>query len=119
MTSLPDPVWPVLVLAAISLLDGLACIKPIAPIARCFTDVEFPRRLWWVFPVIKFAAVVGLVAGTWVPWLGLVTSVALVAYFVLAVGAHVRVRDFGRNLFVNASGMLVICVAVLVFCFMV
>jgi hypothetical protein len=115
---LPDPVWPVLVLAVISFLDGLACIKPIAPIARCFTDVEFPRRLWWVFPVIKFAAAAGLVAGIWIPVLGLVTSIALVVYFLLAVGAHLRVRDLGRNLFVNATGMLVICVAVLVYSFL-
>ncbi len=118
MTALPDPVWPVLVLAAISLLDGLACLKPIAPIAQCFTDVAFPRRLWWIFPVIKFAAVLGLVAGVWVPWLGMATSGALVVYFVLAVAAHLRVRDLGRNLFLNATGMLVICVAVLVVSFL-
>ena len=72
-----------------------------------------------MFPVVKFAAAVGLVGGIWVPGLGLLTSAALVLYFVLAVGAHVRASDFGRNLFVNATGMLAVCVAVLVFCFVV
>lgn len=116
---MPDPVWPVLVLALIQLVDGLLCLKPVAPIAQCFTDVGFPRRFWWLFPVIKFSAVAGLVGGLWIPGLGLVTSAALVAYFLLAVGAHVRARDLGRNLFVNALGMLAICVAVLVCCHLV
>ena len=31
-------------------------------------------------------------------------------YFLLAIGAHVRARDFGRNLFVNATGMLLLTV---------
>lgn len=118
MSLLPDPVWPVVVLAVIQLVDGLVCLKPIPPIARCFGDVGFPRRLWWLFPVVKFAAVIGLVLGIWLPGLGLVTSIALVVYFLLAIGAHVRARDFGRNLFLNATGMLAICVAVLVFCFL-
>jgi hypothetical protein len=48
-----------------------------------------------------------------------VTCAALVAYFVCAVAAHVRARDYGRNLFLNATGMLVVCIAVGVFCFLV
>lgn len=112
MSTLPDPVWPVLGLALIQLVDAVLCLRPVAPIAACFDAVAFPRRLWWVFPVVKFAAVAGLLAGLWVSGLGLLTCLALVLYFVLAVAAHVRVRDFSRNLFLNATGMLVICVAV-------
>lgn len=115
----PDPVWPVLVLALIQLVDGIMCVKPVAFIRQCFEDVDFPRRLWWVAPPVKFAAAAGLVAGIWVPGLGLLTSGALVAYFVVAIGMHIRARDFGRNLFVNASGMLAISVAVMVFSFLV
>ena len=63
-------------------------------------------------PPVKFAAAAGLVAGIWIPYLGTVTSLALVAYFVVAIGAHVRARDFGRNLFVNATGMLLVCLVV-------
>ncbi len=29
-------------------------------------------------------------------------------YFVVAITMHVRARDFGRNLFANATGMLVL-----------
>lgn len=119
MFVLPDPIWPVVVLAAISAIDGILCIKPAAFIAANFETVRWPRRLWWVMPPIKFTAAVGLVVGIWLPYLAAVTSFALVLYFVLAVAAHVRVRDFGRDLFVNATGMLLICVAVPLLSFIV
>ncbi|WP_240665862.1 DoxX family protein [Agromyces sp. LHK192] len=118
MLAFPDPVWPVLVLALICLGDALLCLKPVAFIAACFEDVGFPRRHWWIMPWIKFAATAGLVLGVWIPYLGALTTVCLVVYFVVAISMHLRARDFGRNLFVNATGMLVICVAVLLWCFL-
>lgn len=117
MFALPDPIWPIIVLAVIQLGDAALCLKPVAFVAACFEDVGWPRRLWWMMPVIKFAAAAGLVAGLWIPYLGAVTSLALVVYFVAAIGMHIRARDFGRNLFVNATGMLLICVAVALFSF--
>jgi hypothetical protein len=45
--------------------------------------------------------------------------VALVLYFVVAVSMHVRARDLGRDLFLNATGMLLVCLATLVFSFLV
>ncbi|KAA1419924.1 hypothetical protein FE697_018685 [Mumia zhuanghuii] len=112
MSSLPDPVWPVLVLAVIQLADAVFCVKPLAFVRECLTDVRFPRRWWPVLTPLKLAAAAGLVAGIWVPYLGLVTTFALIAYFLVAIGAHLRARDLGRNLFMNAIGMLVICVGV-------
>lgn len=114
---LPDPIWPVVVLAAIQVADGVLCLRPVAFVARCLTNVRFPRRYWVVLSPVKFAAALGLVAGIWVPYLGLLTSVALVAYFVVAVSMHIAARDLGRDLFVNASGMLLLCLATLVYCF--
>ncbi|KAF2412916.1 hypothetical protein B1729_12540 [Microbacterium sp. B35-04] len=119
MTLLPDPVWPVIVLAAISFIDGVLCLKPVRFIARCFEDVGWPRRLWWLMPPIKFAAAGGLLLGILVPGLAALTTACLVAYFLFAIGMHIRARDFGRNLFVNATGMLVLCLATGVFCFLV
>ncbi|UNX54424.1 DoxX family protein [Georgenia sp. TF02-10] len=110
MSLLPDPVWPVVVLAVVSAVDGALCIKPAAFIARCFEDVGWPRSRWWMMAPIKFAAAVGLIAGIWLPGLGFLTSLCLVAYFVVAISFHVRARDFGRTLFVNATGMLVLSV---------
>ena len=68
---------------------------------------------------IKFAAAAGLVAGVWIPGLGILTAGCLLLYFLLAVTMHLRAHDLGRNLFVNAAGMLVICAVTLVFCFLV
>lgn len=117
LTSLPDPAWPVLVLAVISAADGAMCIKPVAFIAQCFTDVGFPRRYWPLMPVIKFAAAAGLVLGVWVPVLGILTATCVVLYFVVAIGMHIRMRDFGRTLFLNATGMLAISAATLAISF--
>lgn len=117
MGLLPDPVWPVIVLAVISLVDGVLCVKPARFIAQCFDDVKWPRRYWWMMAPIKFAAAAGLILGIWVPWLAAITTACLVIYFVVAISMHIRARDFGRNLFVNATGMLVLCLAVGLFCF--
>jgi hypothetical protein len=97
---LPDPIWPVVVLAAIQVADGVMCLRPVAFVAQCLTNVRFPRRYWVVLSPVKFAAALGLLAGIWVPFLGLLTAVALVG-----------------DLFVNASGMLLLCLVTLVFCF--
>ena len=118
MMLLPDPVWPVIVLACIQFSDALMCLKPMPFIAKCFEDVRFPRALWWITPPIKFAAAAGLIAGIWIPVLGAVTTAALVFYFLVAIAMHIKSRDFGRNLFTNATGMLAICVAVWIFCFL-
>ncbi|NYI76871.1 DoxX family protein [Nocardioides panzhihuensis] len=118
VADLPDPWWPVVLLAVIQLGDAAMCAKPVGFIARCFTDVGLPRALWPVMPWVKVAAATGLVAGLWVPYVGALASAALVVYFVLAVAAHIRARDFGRNLALNATLSLIACVAVLVFCFL-
>jgi len=115
---IPDPWWPVLVLAAICAVDAVMCLRPVRFIAECFEAVRFPRRWWWVMPPIKAAAAAGLVAGVWLPWLGLLTTCCLVLYFVLAIGAHLRARAHGPTLYVNATGMLLLSVAVLVWCFL-
>jgi DoxX-like family len=118
MTSLPAPTWPVLVLAAITAVDGVLCLKPVGFIAQCFRNVGLPRRYWRLMPVIKFAATAGLLAGVWVPALGVLTTGCLVLYFLVAIAMHIRMRDLGRNLFLNATGMLTICTATLVVCFL-
>lgn len=109
-----DPWWPLVSLAAIELVDAALCWRPAPFIAQCFRDVGFPVRLWPVMTPLKLAAAAGLVAGVWVPSLAVVTAGCLVLYFVIAIALHVRARDLGRNLFVNATGMLVICAATLV-----
>lgn len=103
-----DPTWPLFVLAAIQLGDAVASYRPMKFAADCFDDVNVPREYWWVFTPIKLAAAVGLVIGVWVPEIGLAAGLGLVLFYLLAITAHIRARDFGRNLFVNASGMLLL-----------
>lgn len=109
------PWWPLAALAVIQAGDAVMCVKPPAFIRRCLLDVNFPERYWWVLPPLKAAAATGLVIGIWVWPLALLTCAALVCYFVLAIVAHIRAADFGRNLFVNATGMLAACSATLAF----
>nr|BFF25106.1 hypothetical protein GCM10025732_30710 [Glycomyces mayteni] len=51
------------------------------------------------------------------PYLGALTSSAVVLYFLVAIAMHVRARDFGRNLFLNATGMLALSVFTLLYSF--
>jgi hypothetical protein len=110
-----EPWWPLAALAGMQAADAALCIRPPGFIRACLDGVRFPPRWRWVFAPIKAAAAAGLIAGIWYPPLAVLTCAALVLYFLLAVGAHVRARDWGVNLFVNASGMLVLCTAALVF----
>jgi len=67
--------------------------------------LQLPYELHHVFPVVKTAAAAGLVVGG--RWTGLArfTARALVAYFILALVAHARVRDEWWR-YAPAAGML-------------
>jgi hypothetical protein len=72
-------------------------------------ELEHLRLPHWFPPVFiatKTAAVTGLLLGLRSPRLGRLTTRALVAYFVLAAAAHVRVKDRGLRHF-QALTMLV------------
>jgi hypothetical protein len=100
-------------LALVQLTDAVFCAIPLGFVTRCLDDVRLPTRYRSALPVLKVAAASGLTAGLWVDHLGAVTAACLVAYFVLAVAAHLRVRDIGRNMF-NASLLLAFSVFVFV-----
>lgn len=110
-----DPWWPLAALALVQLGDAVLCIKPVPFIRQCLVDVRFPRRYWRVLPPLKIAAAAGLVIGIWFRPLAILTAAALVLYFLVALTSHVRARDFGRNLFLNCTGMLLACSATLAF----
>ncbi|KHL10543.1 DoxX-like protein [Mumia flava] len=107
-----EPWWPLAALAAVQLVDAALCVRPASFVRDCLTDVRFPERSWWMLPPIKVAAAAGLVLGIWLSPLALLTSGMLVLYFVVAITMHLRARDLGRNLFVNATGMLILSGAV-------
>jgi hypothetical protein len=80
-------------LAAFHAVDAVACAVQAAPIKKVLDDLGVPEEVRPVLPVVKAAAAVGLLSVTWFPALARLTTAMLTVYFVLAVGAHVRVRD--------------------------
>lgn len=110
-----DPWWPPALLALVQIVDAGLCWQPVGFIRDCLLDVGFPPRFWPVLPPLKLAAAAGLITGIWVTPLAVLTCLALVCYFLIAIAMHLRARDFGRNLFLNATGMLALCGATLVF----
>ena len=74
-------------------VDAVLCGVQVAPIKKTLDDVGVPENVRPVLPVVKTAAAVGLLSVTRFPTLARLTTAMLTLYFVLAVGAHVRVRD--------------------------
>lgn len=80
-------------LGAFHAVDAVLCGVQVAPIKKVLDDVGLPENVRPVLPVVKAAAAVGLLSVTRFPVLARVTTAMLTLYFVVAVGAHVRVRD--------------------------
>jgi DoxX-like family len=85
--------------------DAVACALPAPFVTECLDGVQFPRDQRWIFAPIKGASAIGLASVWRFPALARFSAVLLTVYFSLAVGSHVRVRDFGRN-FAAASTLL-------------
>lgn len=119
MTLLPDPWWLSAGLAVVLFFDAVASIRPPKFIQQCLDGVGFPRDWWWALIVIKLAATVGLVAGIWIPGVGLATNAAVILYFLAAAYSHIRARFLKQEFWVNCLGMLLLAVLALVFGFLV
>ena len=90
-------------LAAFQAGDAVACAIPVAPIAKTLDNLGVPQNVRPVMPVVKAAAAIGLLSVRWFPGLARLTTAMLTLYFVLAVGAHIRVRDKVVNTLPAAS----------------
>ncbi|MCW1959199.1 MAG: DoxX family protein [Mycobacterium sp.] len=84
-------------LAAFQAVDAIACAAQVPPIKKSLDSVGCPEHVRKVLPVVKGASAVGLLSAKWFPGLARLTTAMLTLYFVLAVGAHVRVRDKAVN----------------------
>src|SRR5690606_17574630 len=74
--------------------------------------VGVPARYFPVLAALEIAGAVGIVGGLWIAPLGIAAAAGLTAYFVGAVGGHLRVRDI-KNLAMPLPP-LVLSIAVLV-----
>jgi hypothetical protein len=90
-------------LAAFQAGDAVACAVPLPAITKSLDTLEVPVDIRWIFPVVKAAAAVGLLSVFRFPALARLTTAMLTLYFLLAVGAHIRVRDRVVNAIPAAS----------------
>ena len=100
-----------IVLIVFQIGDAIACIGPIAPIRNALDAIDCPPRVRRVLPFVKLESAIGLTIGLWVPILGALTIVALVAYFLVAISFHLRARDTVGN---TLPSILVVAFVVLV-----
>lgn len=84
-------------LAAFQAIDAVACAAQVPPIKKSLDSVGCPDSVRTVLPAVKAASAIGLLSVRWFPGLARLTTAMLTLYFVLAVGAHVRVRDKVAN----------------------
>ncbi|MGV0748910.1 DoxX family protein [Mycolicibacter heraklionensis] len=80
-------------LAAFQVADAVACAIPVPYIATALDQLGCSPEVRKVLPIVKAASAVGLLSVHRFPGLARLTTAALTLYFVLAVGAHIRVRD--------------------------
>lgn len=90
-------------LAAMQLGDAVACAVPIAPIEKALDDVGLSPELRPIIPFVKVASAVGLLSVFRFPALARLTTFMLTVYFVLAVGFHIRAKDWSPGLVAAAS----------------
>lgn len=92
MTALSSP-KTYAALAAFQAGDAAACAIPMSYIVKSLETLRVPVETRWVLTAAKVASVMGLLSATRRPALARWTTAMLTVYFVLAVGAHIRVRD--------------------------
>lgn len=78
--------------AAFQVVDAVACAKA-ESIQADLERLNCPPRVRRALPVIKAASAAGLLLGRRSPRLGRLTGGALSAYFLCAIGFHVRAKD--------------------------
>ncbi|MEB3020455.1 DoxX family protein [[Mycobacterium] crassicus] len=84
-------------LAALQAADAVLCAIPAPFITTALDTVECPQQVRPILPIVKAASAIGLLSVHRFPALARLTTAALTLYFVLAVGAHIRVRDSIAN----------------------
>jgi hypothetical protein len=94
-------------LAAFQAGDAVACAIPLPQIAKALDQYGVPQSIRWILPVAKAASVIGLLSASRIPALARLTTAMLTLYFVLAVGAHIRVRDRIVNTLPAASFLVI------------
>ncbi|MEN9803232.1 MAG: hypothetical protein RIS41_79 [Actinomycetota bacterium] len=81
------------VLAVLCLTSALADFRLVPQVVQAVERLGFPTRIVPALGLAKAVAAVGLSIGLGLDRLGTFTALCLSLYFVVAVGAHLRVKD--------------------------
>lgn len=98
-------------LAGVLLFSAYAKLTHNPQVNSTVVGVGFPERFIWLLAVCEIAGAVGILIGLyWWP-IGVAAAIGVVAYFVLAVAAHLRAKRFDL---LGAGTILAVAVAVLI-----
>jgi hypothetical protein len=87
----------VVVTAALAVLLAVSATLSLVrfpPVVENIAKLDLPESLLTVIGIAKALAAVGLVVGLAVPAVGVAAAAGTVLFFLLAVGAHLRARDW-------------------------
>ncbi|MBZ4521785.1 DoxX family protein [Mycobacterium avium] len=84
-------------MGALMAADAVFYAIPLRFVTEGLDKVNFPPEHRWIFPPIKAASAIGLFSVARFPLLARLTTALLTLYFALAVGSHIRARDFGSG----------------------
>lgn len=79
--------------------SGFSLFRKSEFVVKPLTDYGVPRAWWPWLAAAKTAGAVGLLAGLWVPVLGVAAGVGLVLYFLGAVVTVLRARSYATVVF--------------------
>jgi len=65
-------------------------------VVQSYARVGVPERALNLLAALLLAAAAGLLVGLVVPLIGIITSIALIGYFAVAIGAHIRFGDLAH-----------------------
>jgi hypothetical protein len=97
----------VVAFSVLQLGDAVACAIPLDYIRRDLDNIGCPEPVRRALPPIKGA--IGLLVGLRRPRVGRMTAAALAAYFLAAIGFHVRAKDPAVKALPAATLMLTSC----------
>lgn len=98
------------VLAVLCISSAIADFRLVPQIVQAVERLGFPTRIVPALGLTKAAAGIGLLIGLGIERLGTFVALCLGLYFVIAVGAHVRVKDAASET-LPALVMLILSVA--------
>ncbi len=95
--------------------SGIAALVHFAPILPGMASAGVPVS-WLRFPIgtLKTLGTAGLIAGLWIPAIGIAAAAGLVMFFVCAVYTHVLAQDISGQMMFGAFLLALNCVALAV-----